>query len=87
MYERLLLMKELLSQKGFIFVHCDWHKNAYIKLLLDEVFGPENFRNEITARRIKQKSTRPIQDTDIVKLFWRYCLCLRQFSTSKFNTR
>lgn len=46
-YERLLLMKELLSEKGSIYLHCDWHKNSYLRLLLDEVFGPENFRNEI----------------------------------------
>lgn len=46
-YERLILMKELLSEKGSIYLHCDWHKNSYLRLLLDEVFGPENFRNEI----------------------------------------
>ena len=45
MYERLILMRELLSDKGSIYVHCDWHVNAYIRLVLDEVFG--NFRDEI----------------------------------------
>ena len=45
MYERLILMQELLSDKGSIYVHCDWHVNAYIRLVLDEVFG--NFRDEI----------------------------------------
>ena len=45
MYERLILMWELLSDKGSIYVHCDWHVNAYIRLVLDEVFG--NFRDEI----------------------------------------
>lgn len=47
MYERLCLMKELLSSTGSIYVHCDWHKSAYLRILLDEIFGPENFRNEI----------------------------------------
>lgn len=47
MYERLTIMKELLSQTGSIYVHCDWHRSAYIRLLLDEVFGPDRFRNEI----------------------------------------
>lgn len=46
-YERLLLMKELLADTGSIYLHCDSHKNAYIRVLLDEVFGEGNFRNEI----------------------------------------
>jgi DNA modification methylase len=44
---RLILMKELLSDKGSIFVHLDWHVGHYIKIVLDEIFGKENFRNEI----------------------------------------
>lgn len=47
MYERLLLMRELLSDKGSIYLHCDWHKSAHLKLLLDEVFGCSNVLNEI----------------------------------------
>jgi len=47
MYERLLLMKELLSETGSIYVHLDWHVGHYVKLLMDEVFGQESFRNEI----------------------------------------
>lgn len=47
MYERLLLMRELLSDKGSIFIHCDWHKNHHLRCLMDEVFGVTNFVNEI----------------------------------------
>lgn len=47
MYERLLIMKELLSEKGAIYLHCDWHKSSYLRLILDEVFGQDNFVNEI----------------------------------------
>lgn len=47
MYERLLLMRELLSEKGSIFMHCDWHKGHHLRCLMDEVFGPSNFVNEI----------------------------------------
>lgn len=47
MYERFILMRELLSEKGCIYVHCDWHKSHHLRLILDEVFGQENFRNEI----------------------------------------
>lgn len=47
MYPRLLLMRELLSDKGSIYVHIDWHVGHYIKILLDDIFGKENIRNEI----------------------------------------
>lgn len=48
MYERLILMRELLSENGCIYLHCDWHKGHYLKLLMDELFGADNFVNEIT---------------------------------------
>jgi DNA modification methylase len=47
MYERLILCKELLADSGSIYLHCDYHKSAHLRLLLDEVFGASNFRNEI----------------------------------------
>ena len=47
-YERILLMKDLLAEDGNLYVHCDWRVNSYIRLVLDEVFGKENMRNEIT---------------------------------------
>lgn len=47
MYERFILLKELLSEKGSIYIHCDWHKVHHLRLVLDEVFGPDNFRNEV----------------------------------------
>src|SRR5690606_19858191 len=47
MYERLILIKELLADDGSLYLHCDWHKSHYLRLILDEIFGQENFRNEI----------------------------------------
>ena len=44
---RLILMRELLSERGSIYVHLDWHVGHYVKILLDEIFGKENFTNEI----------------------------------------
>ena len=46
-YERLSLMKDLLAEDGSIYVHCDWRVNSYIRLVLDELFGKNGFRNEI----------------------------------------
>lgn len=48
MYERLILLRELLSSQGTIYLHCDYHKTHHLRCLLDEVFGPSNFVNEIT---------------------------------------
>ena len=47
MYERLIILKELLSDNGTIYIHCDWHKSLYLRCILDEVFGNENMKNEI----------------------------------------
>lgn len=44
---RLVLMRELLSDKGSIYVHLDWHTSHYVKIIMDEIFGRDNFRNEI----------------------------------------
>ena len=50
-YERLVLMRDLLAEDGSIYVHCDWRVNSYIRLVLDEVFGKSVFRNEIIWKR------------------------------------
>lgn len=47
MYPRLYLMRELLSDQGSIYVHLDWHVGHYVKLLLDDIFGKNLFRNEV----------------------------------------
>ena len=47
MYERLMLMRELLADNGSIYVHCDWHKSHYLRCILDEIFGATKFNNEI----------------------------------------
>lgn len=46
-YPRLVLMKELLSDRGSIYVHIDWHVGAYMKVILDDIFGKANNLNEI----------------------------------------
>jgi len=51
MYERLYLMKELLSDDGSIYIHCDWRTNSYLRIIMDEIFGKDNFRNEIIWQR------------------------------------
>jgi len=50
-YERLKLMHGLLADDGSIYVHCDWRVNSYMRLVLDEVFGKDNFRGEIIWKK------------------------------------
>ncbi len=46
-YERLVIMRDLLSEDGSIYVHCDWRVTAFLRLILDEVFGAKCYRNEV----------------------------------------
>ena len=50
-YERLVLMRDLLAEDGSIYVHCDWRVNSYIRLVMDEVFGVDQMHNEIVWQR------------------------------------
>ena len=56
MRKRLVLMRELLSNDGGIYVHLDWRKCHYIKVVLDEIFGEANFQNEIVWQRLSARS-------------------------------
>lgn len=47
MYERLILLRELLADTGSIYLHCDYRKSSHLRIIMDEIFGVDNFRNEI----------------------------------------
>lgn len=51
MYERLLLLRELLASDGSIWIHCDARRGHYLKLILDEIFGAESFVNQVVWKR------------------------------------
>lgn len=51
MYERLVLLRELLSEVGTIYLHCDWHQSHHLRCLMDEVFGPDRCHNVLTWKR------------------------------------
>ena len=70
MLEQLELFRALLSPRGTIFLHCDWHVSHYLRCLLDEVFGADAFKNEIVWRyRRWPAKTRAFQRMHDV-LFW-----------------
>ena len=51
MYENLMAIKSVMSESASIYVHLDWHIVHYIKVLMDEIFGEDNFVNDITWKR------------------------------------
>ncbi|HIH96757.1 MAG TPA: site-specific DNA-methyltransferase [Thermoplasmata archaeon] len=56
LYPRLQLMKRLLAENGLIYVHIDWHVGHYVKVIMDEIFGKENFKSEIIINRGRRKN-------------------------------
>ena len=54
--ERLILLRELMSEKGSIYLHIDYKIGHYVKLIMDEVFGKQNFRNDITRIKCNPKN-------------------------------
>lgn len=69
---RLMLMRELLSDKGSIYIHCDWHCGHYIKVLCDEIFGRENFVNEVVWHYDGAGSPSPIKFASKHDTIFRY---------------
>ena len=63
-YERLILMRDLLADDGSIYVHCDWRMNSLLRLTLDDIFGPLNFGNEISWKRKTGSSSQIGTTTD-----------------------
>ena len=52
-YERLILMRDLLAEDGSIYVHCDWRISGYLRNVLDEVFGNSSYRNTLIWQKIR----------------------------------
>jgi len=97
-YERLKLMHGLLADDGSIYVHCDYRVSAFIKLVLDEIFGSNNFRNEIiwkrgTVKGAKAKGNQMARNHDTAMYYSKSVNCIynRQYLSfskeyeSRFN--
>ena len=59
-YERLVIMRDLLAGDGSIYVHCDWRVNSFMRLVMDEVFGTSVYRNEIRWKRQPPRGAKAI---------------------------
>ena len=74
-YERLVLMRDLLAEDGSIYVHCDWRLDHHIRYLLDEIFGQNCYRNTVSWRRdsagkgAKGKSRQLPRNTDTILFY------------------
>lgn len=79
-YERLRLMQELLADDGIIYIHVGWQVNAQIKVILYELFGNENVRNEIIWQRFNFHA-----DANRFGIVHDYLLFCTKTSTYRFN--
>ncbi len=69
-YERLILMHEMLSDTGSIFVHCDWRVNAFIRVMMDEVLGKEKFKNELIWHYRRWPAKSPMFQRSHDSIYW-----------------
>ncbi len=74
LYPRLQLMRRLMSEKGSIYVHCDWRLNSLIRLVLDEIFSDKSYRNEMFWKRqpvrgAKATSNQYARNTDVLLFY------------------
>jgi DNA modification methylase len=69
-YERLVLMRDLMASNGSIFLHCDWRVHSFMRLALDEVFGRSNFRNEIIWHYRRWPAKSPMFQRSHDTIFW-----------------
>jgi adenine-specific DNA-methyltransferase len=81
-YETVSLLYELLAESGSIYVHLDWHMNAYARLILEETFGRENFDTEIVWKRKDAQSS-----ADTYGMIHDTIFFLRKSAGSTFNTQ
>lgn len=69
-YETAVLLRELLTEDGSIYVHCDWHADYHIRAVLDEVFGYDNFKNEIIWHYLRWPAKSPLFQRSHDVLYW-----------------
>lgn len=69
-YERLSLMRDLLADDGSIYVHCDWRVSAYIRLIMDHIFGRNSFRNEIVWHYRRWPAKSPMFQRSHDSIYW-----------------
>jgi len=71
-YERLILMRDLLAEDGSVYVHCDWRVSGYIRLVLDEILIASNFVNEVVWRYEGPQSPSPLKFASKHDTIFRY---------------
>jgi DNA modification methylase len=81
-YERLVLMRDLLDENGSIYVHCDWRVNGYIRLVLDEVFG--DFISEITWKKLSAPKAQSAHFSNIKDSIFIYSKSKNNIFNSQF---
>ena len=85
LYPRLQLMKRLLAPNGSIYVHLDWHVGHYVKVMMDEIFGKSNFRNEILVRRTTKHTANQFDELNSLQVANDTVMIYARSEKTKFN--
>lgn len=85
-YETAILLRDLLSEDGSIYVHLDWHVGHYAKAILDEIFGYENFRNEIIWQKIRSSKGQTNSFGNVHDLIFLYAKSEKYKHIKQFTT-
>ena len=80
--KRLILIRELLADDGSVYVHLDWRMSSYVRVLMDEVFGKDNFRNEIIVSKTRKNFIEGQRMKSFNTAFDNLLLYSRSFKTS-----
>lgn len=80
--KRLLLIKELLSEQGSIYLHTDYKIGHYLRVMMDDVFGIDNFRNDITRVKCNPKNFKRLGYGNIKDMILFYTKLTRQYGMS-----
>jgi adenine-specific DNA-methyltransferase len=71
-FERLQVMRELLSEDGSIYIHCDWRVSSQLRIVLDELFGTSQFKNGITWQKIRSSKAQANKFGNVCDTIWFY---------------
>jgi len=83
MYENLMAIKSVMSETASIYVHLDWHIGHYVKILMDEIFGEDNFRNEIIWQKLQAAKKQATEFGNIHDTIFYYSMLQTEYTHNK----
>jgi adenine-specific DNA-methyltransferase len=83
MYENLMAIKSVMNETASIYVHLDWHIGHYVKILMDEIFGEDNFRNEIIWQKLQAAKKQATEFGNVHDTIFYYSMLQTEYTHNK----